>query len=146
MTKEMTDTEFMSAKDKGLVLKQWETFLKNECDLKHFTRRLYHHLIYHCCFIAHYDLGRFYKTYFADAEASLRFISQFDDHGSGIIPQSAEYGGTRWAQNDYRDVNGEMIRIGAQYAPNLRNKWLVAGRERDLAEARRLLAKHGETS
>ena len=69
----MRDSEFMSAKEKDIVLKQWKTFLRalKACNFeqrtgadygdfptslgKPFTKRLYQHLHVHCNFIAHYN-------------------------------------------------------------------------------------------
>ncbi len=62
---ELHDTEFMTAKDKALVLKQWERFLKNGLRQQDFSDRLYKHLSLHCMFIAHFDRYGFYATYCA---------------------------------------------------------------------------------
>ena len=47
------DAEFMSARDKELVLKAWLRFLKNGLRFEDFSKRLYEHLHLHCSFIAH---------------------------------------------------------------------------------------------
>src|SRR5207245_10219143 len=47
------DAEFMSAREKALVLKAWVRFLKNGLREEDFSDRLYTHLINHCSFIAH---------------------------------------------------------------------------------------------
>lgn len=83
----MTDTEFMSAADKELVLRQWKIFLKKllEADYtkqtgadygyfpteldKVFTDRLYKHLSLHCGFIAHYNRLGFLSARFGSSEA-----------------------------------------------------------------------------
>lgn len=65
---EFKDTKFMTAKEKQTVIRAWERFLKNGCKPNDFTKALYHHLINHCSFIAHYDLGGFYSTYFSEPE------------------------------------------------------------------------------
>ena len=101
------DVEFMSAKDKELVLKQWLTFLKYGCRYEHFTRRLYDHLTLHCSFIAHFDRRGFYNTYFTSVDGRRKFFSQFDLlHGGGV---SVEYGGVMWRkEGDYADINTAM--------------------------------------
>ncbi|MCX5653763.1 MAG: hypothetical protein NTY65_03820, partial [Planctomycetota bacterium] len=58
-----TDAEFMTAGQKGLVLKDWERFLRHGLRQSHFTRRLYQHLHLHCGFIAHYNIHGFYAEY-----------------------------------------------------------------------------------
>lgn len=91
-----TDTEFMSAKEKELVLKQWRTFLKKilACDFnkqsgsdygyfltdldKSFTDRLYKHLSLHCGFIAHYNRYGFLAARFGSAAAIAETIQQLN--------------------------------------------------------------------
>lgn len=43
-----TDVEFMTAREKELVLKSWRAFLKQGLQKQHFTKRLYEHLHLHC--------------------------------------------------------------------------------------------------
>ena len=87
---QLHDAKFMSAAEKSKVLKNWELFLKSGLEQDKFTQALYHHLIQHCSFIAHYDIHGFYATYFERGNSTLNFLSQFDTrHG---IPQSFEYG------------------------------------------------------
>jgi len=59
-----TDVQFMTVKEKELVLKNWKTFLQNGLKKEHFTKRLYDHLQLHCGFIACYNIHGFYATYF----------------------------------------------------------------------------------
>ncbi len=75
-----TDVEFMTAKEKELVLKNWETFLKYGLQRKHFTKRLYEYLHLHCGFIANFNLGGFYSTYFEAGEDTQRFFAHFCNH------------------------------------------------------------------
>ena len=75
-----TDVEFMTAVEKELVLKNWETFLKHGLQRKHFRKRLYDHLHLHCGFIAHYDIHGFYSTYFEAGQDTQRFFERFCDH------------------------------------------------------------------
>ena len=103
-----TDVEFMTAKEKELVLKQWRTFLKHGCKWEHFTTRLYDHLIQHCSFIAHYNRHGFYDVYFTSVDGRRKFFSQFDLNQGGA---SVEYGGISWrTREEYADINGEMCR------------------------------------
>ena len=65
---------FMSAKNKALVAKQWETFLKYGLKWEHFTDKLYEHLHLHCGFIAHYNRQGFHCEYFNSAVDTERFF------------------------------------------------------------------------
>jgi hypothetical protein len=134
------DVEFMSAREKRLVLNAWVRFLKNGLRFEDFSDRLYRHLTLHCSFIAHYNRAGFYQTYFENGEDSARFLSQFDKRGEC---QSVEYGGSWWLNGDYEDVNRAMIEEASGYIPGLLEKAQAKARESDLAEARRLAAKHG---
>lgn len=140
----MKDTQFMTAVEKERVLKQWETFLKHGLKLEHFTKGLYNHLIQHCSFIAHYDRGGFYATYFERGEDKALFLSQFDKRaGISGIPPSIEYGMTYWAEGDYADINRAMIDVATKYIPALLEQARQEQRSSDIAEAQRLLSRHG---
>jgi len=102
--------------------------------------RLYKHLINHCSFIAHYNRAGFYATYFEKGEDTTRFLSQFDKRGEC---RSVEYGGPWWLHGDYEDVNGAMIDEASRFIPALMEQASGNAKEADLAEARRLAAKHG---
>ena len=134
------DAEFLIAREKALVLKAWVRFLKNGLREEDFSDRLYTHLINHCSFIAHYNRAGFYAEYFERGEDTAQFLSQFDARGEC---RSVEYGWTLWLQGDYADLNQAMIDEGTKYIPSLMEKARQSGRDADLAEARRLLGKHG---
>jgi len=134
------DAEFLTAREKSLVLKSWVRFLRNGMRLADFSDRLYKHLTLHCSFIAHYDRAVFYQTYFEHGEDTVRFLSQFDKRGEC---RSVEYGGTRWLAGDYEDLNRAMVEEGARYIPKLMEEATRQQRESDVAAARWLLAKHG---
>jgi len=135
---EFRDVEFMPAKEKGLVLKQWERFIESGFERKYFTNRLYNHLIQHCSFIAHYNRGGFYDTYFSEKRNTGKFIDQFTD---GV---SVEYGMDYWLRGDYDDINPAMCEVMGKYAPGLKRAFDDAIEEEDLDIARSLLAKHGK--
>jgi hypothetical protein len=135
-----SDSEFMPARRKELVLRAWVRFLKHGLRFADFTKGLYEHLILHCSFIAHYDRGGFYGTYFESGGDTARFLSQFDKRGEG---RSVEYGGNWWLHGEYADLNRAMVEEAAPYLPSLIEDAKHAEREADLGEARRLLAKHG---
>ena len=134
-----SDSEFMSAREKELVLRAWVRFLKHGLRFADFTKRLYEHLIQHCSFIAHYNRSGFYQTYFESGEDTVRFLRQFDKSGEC---RSVEYGGP-WLCGEYADLNGAMVEEAVPYIPKLIESAQQAQRDADLAEARRLLAKHG---
>lgn len=141
---ELKDVKFMTAQEKERVLKQWETFLSNSCQRRHFTKPLYQHLINHCSFIAHYDISGFYSTYFENGEDTAHFLTQFDNRKD--IPKSLEYGMTYWYTDpDYSDINTEMCLIAVKYIDILTNVANRRQRETDISQAKALLAKHGIT-
>ncbi len=133
-------SEFMTVREKELVLRSWVRFLKNGLRREDLTSRLYGHLILHCSFIAHYDCGGFYGTYFENGEDTLRFLSQFDKRGDC---HSVEYGGTSWMQGEYGDLAKAMIKEAAPHIPRLKEAALTQQRLYDLAHAEQLAAKHG---
>ena len=136
-----TDTKYTTAKEKMLVLKAWATFLKHGMKREHFTERLYHHLTLQCSFIAHYDSNGFYRTYFGESKlATVRFLEMFDPNGDGL---SAEYGSRHWLDNENGDLNQAMREVAGPYLDGLIKTVLAGERVKDLAEARRLLNKHG---
>lgn len=132
--------EFMSVREKELVLKAWVRFLRGGLRFSDFSRRLYEHLHLHCQFIAHCDRAGFHRTYFERGEDTLQFLSQFDGRGEC---RSVEYGMTSWRDGDYGDLAEAMVEEAAPFVPKLMADAQARQREADLAEARRLLAKHG---
>ncbi|MDX4028334.1 hypothetical protein [Aliarcobacter skirrowii] len=58
------DEEFMSAKEKAKIYKNFISFLNNHFKESCFTKNLYNHLHLHCGFIAHYNIKGFYAEYF----------------------------------------------------------------------------------
>lgn len=95
-----TDVEFMTAKEKELVLKSWETFLKHGLKKQHFTKRLYEHLHLHSGYIAHFSLYGFYSTYFEAGQDILQFFDHFCNYT---------------AIADYRDINAAMREVYSKY-------------------------------
>ena len=111
-TYSFTDSEFMSAKEKELVLKQWRTFLKAlvACDLsaktgadygyfptqlnKPFTDRLYKFLSGHCGFIAHYNRLGFLSARFGSAEDIAETVTQLEQ---AFVPGA------------YRDIHAAVL-------------------------------------
>ena len=139
---QLHDSKFMSAAEKSKVLKHWEMFLRSGLEKDKFTKALYHHLMQHCSFIAHYDIHGFYATYFESGDDTQHFLSQFDTRRG--IPRSIEYNMTYWlTDEDYCDINTEMCRIAWRYIPVLELKAKNDQRHADLAHAELLLKKHG---
>lgn len=94
------DAEFMTAKEKELVLKNWNTFLKHGLQKNHFTKRLYEHLHLHCGFIANFSIHGFYSTYFEAGQDTQRFFKYFCNH-TGLA--------------DYADLHAAMRKVYTQY-------------------------------
>src|SRR5260370_34160290 len=87
---QFSDEHFMSAAEKKRVLRAWIRFLQSGCKKAQFTQDLYHHLIQHYSFIAHYERNSFYHIYFERLTPEMfRFFDEFDPQKPRI---SAEYG------------------------------------------------------
>ena len=93
-----TNTKFMTAREKALVLKGWERFLRHGMKREHFTKRLYDHLHQHCGFIAHYNIHGFYSEYFEAGADIERFFENFCSY------TAQNYG----AYVEYDDLNRAM--------------------------------------
>lgn len=144
----MTDTEFMTAKEKELVLKQWKLFLRKliAADLdkqqgadygyfpaelnKPFTDRLYKHLSLHLGFIAHYNRLGFLSERFGTPQGIIETISGIENYG--------------WGHSGYRDINDAMKAELALVKGQLISKANKTEYEQDMAQAKGLLAKHGK--
>jgi hypothetical protein len=99
-----TDTQFMTAKEKELVVKDWERFLKGGLKEPQFTRRLYQHLHLHCCFICHYSQSGFFAEYFQSGPDTKRFFEYF-------IENTERFAGA----SEYDDVNTAMREVYQRY-------------------------------
>jgi len=96
----------------------------------------------HCSFIAHYNIHGFYATYFESGDDTVHFLSQFDDRNG--IPKSVEYGMTYWlTDEEYYDINSEMVRIAGKYIPVLIKRAQALQKSADILLAAALLGKHG---
>jgi len=130
----------MVADEKQRLLKAWKKFIKSGFSFRCFTDRLYRHLIMRCGFIAHFNRRGFYLTYFANPDDTLRFFRQFDkDYGY----RSIELGVDVWIRGEYEDINMAMCDVWEEHKVVKNAKLEYAVRERDLAQARELLKKHG---
>ena len=86
-----TDAQFMTAREKALVLKAWQKFLQHGLKKEHFTKRLYEHLHLHCGFIAHYNIHGFYDEYFQAGQDTERFFENFCSYTAQNFGAYAEY-------------------------------------------------------
>lgn len=144
---EFQDAEFMPAAEKRRVFVHWERFLRLDLRTEDFTQALYHHLTQRCDFIAHYGLHEFYAFYFSRPEDTRRFLQQFDRDfrfrsAEGCFP-FAWLDARHPATVTYVDVNRAMCDVLEQHKAGLYERLGQAERERDLAVAKALLAKHG---
>ena len=140
----------MKGTEKRRALTQWCHFLqvlardfgdKDRC-FRAFGGALYHHLIQHCSFIAHYDRSGFFSHYFDRGDDALRFLRQFDreENPEGT---SVEYGDAWWLQGEYADINQAMRETATPFLRSIRASAAAAQEASDLGEARRLAARHG---
>jgi hypothetical protein len=137
---EFKDAQFMTVREKELVLAQWRRFVERGFNFEHFTDRLCKHLTLHCSFIAHFNRNGFYSTYFENPEATIAFLHQFD---SAYGFRSAEYGSTWWLEGDCADINKAMCEVVERVKDRLYPELTRKVRARDLAVATQLLARHG---
>ena len=138
---EFRDSQFMSAREKRNIIRDWECFVKNGFKFHHFTKALYLHLSLRCEFIAHFNRAGFYATYFEDPDDTIRFLGQFD---ADLGCRSVEYGSSRWADSpDYADVNRAMCKILEPHKEHIYETLRARARERDVSAAKALLQKHG---
>jgi hypothetical protein len=107
-----TDVQFMTAKEKELVLKNWKTFLQHGLKKEHFTKRLYDHLHLHCGFIAHYNIHGFYSTYFEAGQDTERFFEHFCNYSA------RNYG----ANINYDDLNTAMRQVFEEFKAEILRK------------------------
>ncbi len=110
-----------------------------------FTEALYRHLYLHCDFIAHYGRREFYAHFFKQPESTVTFLHQFD-HDFGC--RAVESGLTMWIDEHfydaaYGDINRAMCQVFNRFKADLYARLHGEARDRDLAMARSLLAKHG---
>jgi hypothetical protein len=106
------DVEFMTAREKELVLKNWRNFLKNGLQKQHFTKRLYEHLHLHCGYIANFNIHGFFSVYFEAGQDTERFFEHFCNY------TAANYG----ANGDYGDVNTAMRQVYEEFKPSILSK------------------------
>ncbi len=101
-----SDEKWMSARQKEAVLRDWRQFIRHGFRKEDFTEAIYHHLIRHAAFIAHYDRPTFWETYFDhDFGHFARFINQF-----GGDLRSAELGLPDWmASHTGADLNDALV-------------------------------------
>ena len=128
---EMIDSQFMTAREKEKVLKQWISFIENDFRKEKFSTRLYNHLHLHCAFIAHYDKDRFYSTVFVNPQDIIVFLKHFNKEASWVkmLP--------------YVDINSAMVDIADLHRERITNACLKSIKEKELDFALSLLAKHG---
>jgi len=95
-----TDAEFMTSREKALVLRSWERFLRHGMKREHFTKRLYDHLHQHCGFIAHYNIHGFYCEYFEAGADIERFFETFCSYTAQNYGANVEYDDLNHAMRD----------------------------------------------
>jgi hypothetical protein len=139
MVEIMKDVEFMTAKEKEKVLRNWNTFIKFRFQRKHFTKALYNHLHLHCSFIAHYNIDGFHSTYFSNPSDTKRFLDHFNRN-------SAKLGFSYWMNDsDYKDLNSPMCELVEEMYDELTKEATGKEKARDLIRARQLAEKWGWT-
>ena len=139
-----TDAEFMTAREKELVLKDWERFLRLGLRNAHFTRRLYEHLHLHCGFIAHYNIHGFYSEYFEAGQDIERFFEHFCSYTAQNFGAYAEYDDLHVAMRKIFDKHKSSITLQVEEDVNRKIAVLEASVQRakgDRDFAKRFLGK-----
>jgi hypothetical protein len=104
------DVEFMTAREKELVLKSWRNFLKNGLQKQHFTKRLYEHLHLHCGFIANFNIHVFYSAYFEAGQDTERFFEHFCNYTAADCRANGDYGDVNTAMRQaYEESKAEIL-------------------------------------
>lgn len=98
------DAQFMTAKEKGLVVRNWKTFLKHGLKKEHFTKRLYQHLHLHCGFIVHYNIHGFYSTYFEAGQDTEEFFKTLCSNINGL-----------YGSGEYHDLDTAMLEVYQEF-------------------------------
>jgi hypothetical protein len=106
------DVEFMTSREKELVLKNWRNFLEHGLQKQHFTKRLYEHLHLHCGFIANFNIHGFYSAYFEAGQDTERFFEHFCNYTAADCR----------ANGDYGDVNTAMRQVYEEFKPSILSK------------------------
>jgi hypothetical protein len=106
------DAKFMTAKEKELVFKNWKTFLKHGLKKQHFTKRLYKYLYLHCGFIAHYNIQRYWSTFFEAGHDTERFFELFCTHTAANYRSNV----------DYDDINAAMRQVYEEHKAQILTK------------------------
>ncbi len=112
MPESMSDADFLSAEEKFKVLKQWEIFVNSGFLHERFTRNIYEHLHLHCGYIAHYDRGGYYYTFWNDE--ILRYAAKNNCVLSpvpGIFYEWKRFLKQFTVRGDYSDINTAMMII-----------------------------------
>lgn len=122
------DAQFLTAKEKEKLVKNMKSFLKNDFSITTFTDALYKHFSLHCGFIAHYDRNGFWNTYFTSPEGKVRWAKAFCGYSE---------------MGDYTDVNKVLKEMIHEHMLLKMGSLRHAAKERDIAQAKDLLKKHG---
>lgn len=133
------DVQFMTAKQKQQVFNAWKRFIKGGFKFEQFSDALYKHLSLHCSFIAHYNRGGFWETYFQNPQDTAKFFTQFD-RTKGC--ESVEYG-MNWIRGDYEDLNNALVDFVQPLLAIIYTQCGNEERDHDISAAKRLLEKHG---
>lgn len=139
-----TDAEFMTAREKVIVLEHWQRFLKHGLKREHFTRYLYEHLHLHCGFIAHYNIHGFHATYFEAGQDTERFFEEFCSYTARNLGACGQYDDLNTAMREIFDQHHAVLMRQADGNVNRRIALLDAAIQKaktDKGLARQLLGK-----
>ncbi|MHB1683956.1 MAG: hypothetical protein ACYCYO_14195 [Bacilli bacterium] len=117
MATPFVDSEFLSAKDKQAVCRNFTTCLKQR-SLDKMDKRAYHFYHMHCGFIAHYNIRGFRAEY--SGAQFLRFLEHFAQRGQLFgVPLQGEYSDLGRAL--HRLARDEMPQVQQEFANRAHN-------------------------
>lgn len=156
----MKDVQFMTAKEKAKVARDWELFILKRLSFsaadtqqgdygthyKHLTKALYNHMHGHMGYIAHGSAGGFFSAQFEETADFLRNVHAIannagcgDVRGYRLVPGMG-------ANVDYEDLFEVMIKVAKHYLPTVRALYEEESQEahrRRVVSAQQLLQSEG---
>lgn len=128
------DAEFLTAKEKEHVYKDFVKFVENGFQIEQFTKKLYDHLHLHCGFIAHYDKTGFYANYFKEPEDTKSFMEHFDRDNRNF--------NNYILHGDYEDITTAFCDFIDDVKSSIYERCRNSEKVRDVETAMNLLKKH----
>lgn len=135
MNSKYCDARYFTAEQKAKAFKCFERVLRTR-DIDKMDKNLYHHLIQHCGFSAHYDIHGFKAHY--SGQNFRAFVERFD-RNSRLFQ-----GWNHWVNLEgYEDINNDMVDLATAVAPRIYSELDAAEKAAEVELCKALAAKHG---